>query len=78
MGCDLRKHTQSQIIRKVKSYTKSENLFLRKSNLKLLSWKISIFSFEWKCVEDVPNIITFLSKFRTNSSRTDYVTVKYI
>ncbi len=36
---------------------KSGNLFLRKSNLKLLRLKISILSFEWKCVEVVLNSV---------------------
>ncbi len=40
-----------------KSYIKLEKHFLRKSNLKLLVLKISILSFERKCVEVVPNII---------------------
>ncbi len=41
-------------MRSEKSYTKSENHFLRKSNFKLSGWKISILSFEWKCADDVP------------------------
>ncbi len=45
------------VMRSAKSYSKSENLFLRKSNLKLLGLKIPILSFEWKCVKVVPNNI---------------------
>ncbi len=43
-------HVSPYVMWSEKSYTKSENLFLRKSNLMLLEWKISILSFEWKCV----------------------------
>ncbi len=56
-------------------YTKSENHFLRKSNLKLLGWKMSVLSIEWKCVKVVPNN---MSKFWTNLSNLECVTVKYI
>ncbi len=45
-------------MRSEKSYTNPpENLVLGKSNLNLLGWKISVLSFEQKCVEVVPNNI---------------------
>ncbi len=52
-------------MRSEKSYTKSENLFLRKSNLKLSRWKILILSFEQKCVKVVLNniFVYVLDKF---------------
>ncbi len=47
------------VMRSEKSYTMSENLFLWKINSKkLLRWKISLLSSEWKCAEGVPNNIS--------------------